>query len=385
MAPTRIQTRAVERFQCLGGECPDTCCQGWGMQLTRETVALYQKEAPELMDAVTSGEAEFIMRRDPQTDQCVKLEGGWCGIHRARGDRFLGDACHFFPRITRALGETVHTTAAISCPETARLMLYSEDGFATTDREDIRAPYSLKDYLPEGMSAEQALAIHDAFLDVAGDPSRSPQRNLMCIGAIARAIALQPVAAWADAVPLYAMLAEGRLPAPQPVATDIFNLVHATHGLAMATAAPRARLLSLIHAMADSVGASFDAAGNLQLAPDAAQRAIKCIHHMQAQEPVLGTVLRRYLQAQVSQAFLPFAGFGATLVDRATILGVRFATIRLGLATLGLEPAPNEVAELVATLARFTDHLGDPTLSLRIYEETGWVREARLRALVGDA
>src|ERR1043165_3275808 len=115
MNPTRIQTNAVARFSCLGADCPDTCCGGWGMQLTQETLEKYKQEAPELVDAVTSGEAELIMRRDPVTDTCVKFEQGWCSIHRDYGDAFLGDACHFFPRITRALGATILTTATLSC------------------------------------------------------------------------------------------------------------------------------------------------------------------------------------------------------------------------------------------------------------------------------
>ena len=107
MTPTRLQTQAVAQFSCLGGECPDTCCQGWGMQLTAETVAKYKAEAPELMDAVSTGEAEFIMKRDPVTDTCVKFEGGWCGIHRDYGEAFLGDACQFSPAFRVRLGRSL--------------------------------------------------------------------------------------------------------------------------------------------------------------------------------------------------------------------------------------------------------------------------------------
>ena len=80
--PHNIKTYAfVEKFQCLGDKCEDTCCKGWGMQLDPVRKKLYEKEAPELMDAVTSGEAELIMKRDPETDYCVKFDDGWCSIH----------------------------------------------------------------------------------------------------------------------------------------------------------------------------------------------------------------------------------------------------------------------------------------------------------------
>jgi len=169
MNPTHMQTKAVEQFTCLGGECPDTCCKGWGMQLTKETVDKYTREAPELMEAVSTGEAEFIMRRDPVTDYCVKFDAGWCGIHRDYGEDFLGDACHFYPRVTRALGGTIITTAALSCPETARLMLYGDDTLAMGARSEMRTPFSLRNVLPEHLNEDAALAIHQQFLDVAGD------------------------------------------------------------------------------------------------------------------------------------------------------------------------------------------------------------------------
>lgn len=207
MNPTRIQTHAVSRFSCLGPECPDTCCKGWGMQLTAETIESYKARAPELLDAVTSGEAEFVMKRDPETDHCVKFDAGWCGIHRDYGTDFLGDACHFFPRITRALGSTIVTTASLSCPEMARLMLTEgSDVFGHTAREQMRDPFSLKNYLPEGMSEDVAIRIHERFLTMALDETISPERALMRVGTVARALAMQPMSSWADAVELYATL-----------------------------------------------------------------------------------------------------------------------------------------------------------------------------------
>ena len=382
MSPTRLQTQAVEKFSCLGADCPDTCCKGWGMQLTTETVAKYRAEAPELLEAVTSGEAEFIMKRDPVSDQCVKFDQGWCGIHRAYGEEFLGDACHFFPRITRALGTTVITSAALSCPETARLMLYTDDGLALGPRSEMRVPYSLRNYLPAEISDEQALVIHAAFLALVGDETVSAGQGLMRVSAVARAIEMQPMNAWADAVPLYAMMADSRIPAAEDAPADLFNLVHALRGLVMASPAPRARLTDRITAIADALGMTFDVAGGLSLAPDASERGVRVLAHLRAQSAALEPVMRRYVQAQLSQALFPFAGFGGTLSERVTIMGVRFAQTRLLLATLPTTPSEAELIGVIQTLSRFNDHLADPTLSLQIFQETGWIRESRLRAIV---
>jgi hypothetical protein len=39
---------------------------------------------------------------------------------------------------------------------------------------------------------------------------------------------------------------------------------------------------------------------------------------------------------------------------------------------------------VIQSLARFLDHLADPTFSLMAYEEAGWHKEGRLRGLIGD-
>lgn len=98
-------------------------------------------------------------------------------------------------------------------------------------------------------------------------------------------------------------------------------------------------------------------------------------------------IFRRWIAAQRAVALFPFGGFGETLSDRVTILGVRFATLKLALMSAcqmkGGLIVEDEVVRVIQSLARFLDHLADPALSMQIYTETGWVREPRLRALVG--
>lgn len=379
------QLRAVAAFTCLGDRCEDTCCQGWGMQLNREHVAKYNAEAPELLDAVTSGEAEHIMKRDPATDYCVKFEGGWCGIQRQYGADFLGDACFFFPRITRAFGEQVLTGAALSCPEAARLMLLQDDGFGWVPRDAGRLPFSLKDYAPAAMPAADAFAVHDLFLREAGNEAYSAEMNMMRLSAIAQALEHQPPAQWMQAAGFYARMAEGRVPAAEAVATDPFNLAHALVGLVgAATTGHRPRLQQTIDTLLDALGMQVQGV-EVQLAPDAAQRFLRLLARWR-QLPDLQPVMRRYLQAQMSVACFPFAGLGHALAERIAIIGVRFATVKLALMAeahkQGGMPDDASIVRVVQSLSRFLDHLADPTFSLRIYQEAGWTREPRLRGLL---
>jgi len=244
------------------------------MQLSAETVQKFEREAPELLPAVDSGEAEFIMKRDPATDFCVKFDAGWCSIHRDYGPEFLGDACHFYPRVTRALNDTVVTSMALSCPEGARSMLFGDAPFAFTAREEIRTPFTLTNYLSDGND------------------------------------------------------------------------------------------------------------------PDAAAQAHR-LHGWRHVAPAMQPVLTRYLQAQISQALFPYAGLGNSLMERVTVIAIRVATFKMALMAhvvkTGQAPTVDDAVHIAYTLSRFMDHLADATLSMAIYTETGWVREARLRALLGDA
>jgi hypothetical protein len=352
------------------------------MQLTEQTVEKYRQEAPELLQDVVGDTQNFVMRRDEQTNRCVRFSDGLCGIHRDYGEAFLGDACRFYPRITRALGSMVITSAALSCPEAARLMLTQPDSFALTAREEIEVPFSLKNYLPDGIEETQALAIHAQFMDEAGREDITPDQALMRISTVARALQRLPVASWPDAVPMYFEMADGRIPAPEAHPNDVFNLLHATYGLMSASQTNAGRLRAIIDALAEAMGMQFQADGSVRLEADATARCLKVIAHMRQQANEIQSLVRRYLQAQLSQALLPFSGAGATLEERVTMIGVRFATVRLLLASLPLGAANETMIALIQSYSRMADHLADATLAIQIYNETGWIREPRLRALL---
>jgi len=362
------------------------------MQLSRDTVALFEREAPQLLDAVDTGEAEFIMKRDPQTDYCVKFDAGWCGIHRDYGSDFLGDACHFYPRVTRAFDDTVTTTLALSCPEAARLMVLGESSLDFGPRDELRVPFTLTNYLPASMPVEDALALHQLFIEQLGKDDAGPERQLMRIMAVARALEMQPQANWLAAARFYLTIADSRLPTPAPHISDPAYLVQALTGLVQASKATDRPVLEAVQVrMREAVGLVADAAGQSGvLAPDALERTVALYARWErGAAAAMQPLLHRYLQAQLSQAGFPFAGLGGSMPERLLIIAVRYATLKLALmAHMQADGSPADDAtnvQIIYTLSRFMDHLADPALSLAIYAETGWAGDARLRALLGDA
>lgn len=385
------QAAFLKDFQCLGDKCEDTCCKGWGMQLTQETVDKYKAEAPELLDAVTTGEAEHIMKRDPETDYCIKFDKGWCGVHATRGTNFLGDACHFFPRVSRQLGERNLMTASLSCPEVVRLALLKENGFAPDETETERLPFSLRDYLPESMDEAQAYDTHRAFLEAVAEEGLSPERAIGRLRTLAESLARVDESSWAQAVPFYWKTADSLARPAEAQPTDPFNLLNALQGLIGASKKTnRPRLDETLADMENALNVTLNwETLGIELSPQSAHAATD----MQAQwdekyAEHFAPVLTRWIQAQLSVNLFPFAGLGEDLASRVTILGVRFATVKLALMSACFvknEAVDDEQAvRIIQSLARFMDHLADPTLSLQIYTETGWVKEPRLRALLGD-
>jgi hypothetical protein len=360
------------------------------MQLSPETVSLYKTKAPELLDSVTSGEAEFIMKRDEKTDYCVQFDKGWCGVQKKYGTEFLGDACHFFPRSTRALGDINVMSMALSCPESARMMLFEENAFVYREADIARLPHSLKNYATDGLSGELAFNVHEMFVEAMGNTLHSAEHLMAMLSSIARGLDVQPLAQWEAATGFYLRTVEGRLLPAEPSAVDMFNLVNALQGLvAAAKATERPRLMAVIDTMCEVMGLTLEWDNlTMMMHQDASERGIRALAHWKKQSDYYQPIVRRYLQAQMRLHLFPFAGLGASLTERVTILGVRFATVRLALicaACKAEEPlTADDVVRVVQPISRFMDHLADPTLSLSIYQETGWVREQRLRALVGD-
>lgn len=359
------------------------------MQLDAPMRERYAREAPELLDAVTEDGGGYIMRRDPQTDRCVRLEEGLCGIHRQYGTEFLGDACHFYPRVTRRLGETVLMTAVPSCPEVSRLALL-EGGMLTLEAGAAeRLPASLKNYLPPELSADAAVVIHTAFLQAPEDMQMPLEHIFARIFTVARSLEALPVASWPEAVPFYLATADARLPAPESRHEDPFNLLHALCGLAVASRKkPPPRLLETVRAMEQALHVHLDwEAVSITTQEDSLAHWLAIKNRWQ-QEWALewGGMLRRWLQLQLSVAMFPFAGLGRTPAERITLIGVRMATFKLALmcaCAMHEGPLPPEEAVRIAqSLSRLLDHLADPSFSFQVYTDAGWLREARMRGLV---
>lgn len=381
----------VSEFICTADKCVDTCCKHWSMQINSDMLELYKKDAPELLAAVEQdADGSFIMRKDKQTSYCVKFDDGKCGIQISHGEKFLGDACYFYPRITRAVGDSNIMSATMSCPEIARIALYGEQPFALEETEFSRLPQEIKNVLPDVLSPEDALSIHAVFIAATQDESASAERIFFRINSVSRSLQRLEKKDWARAVSMYFRLADESLPSPETNINDPFNLLHSLCGLVVASKkSVSPRLQQTISEIEQALHVTLDWKNILINTSDESLVAYNNLHKLWQNEmqEVYAPLLKRWLAAQLSSAFYPFSGLGNTLSARATIIGVRLAILRLALASAyGINKGilyQDDVVRVVQSLSRFLEHLANPSFSLEIYGETGWDRESRMLGLLG--
>ncbi len=130
--------RYMTRFHCIGGDCEDTCCASWGIELSEAAhsrLSRWLSDAPERLEAAVltypatyqrPGRHGRLKMRPDST--CHFLgEGGLCQAHEALGEQALPRTCASYPRSLGVWGEDRELSGFLSCPEVAREVLLRDD------------------------------------------------------------------------------------------------------------------------------------------------------------------------------------------------------------------------------------------------------------------
>ena len=125
-----------DRFQCLAGRCPDSCCQEWEIQVDPETADRYRTLPGALGDRLR----QVMETRDGDTVLTIQdgrcpiwRRDGLCAIQAELGEGALCRTCREFPRLTHDYGDFQEQQLELSCPEAARWILGAE-----TSRQVVR-------------------------------------------------------------------------------------------------------------------------------------------------------------------------------------------------------------------------------------------------------
>lgn len=152
-----------DRFRCLAGRCPDSCCREWEVQVDADSAASYRALPGTLGDCLRrclrdeDGETYLTIadRRCP-----MWRADGLCRIQAELGEAALCKTCREFPRLTHNYGDFVELGLELSCPEAARLIL-NEPAVLVTDElpGSGEAEYDVEAMTVLKASREQALEL----------------------------------------------------------------------------------------------------------------------------------------------------------------------------------------------------------------------------------
>ena len=114
-------------FHCIGGSCEATCCKGWKIQIDDDSLKRYKKIkgpfARKIKEGILWKESCFQLK----DQRCAMLnEDGWCDLQIAMGESALCKTCKTFPRHQEDFGILQEKMLSLSCPEAARLILFSQ-------------------------------------------------------------------------------------------------------------------------------------------------------------------------------------------------------------------------------------------------------------------
>lgn len=160
-----------DRFRCIAGDCPDSCCKEWDVQVDDVSANFYRSLAGDLGDRLR----EVLHTEDGETVMTI-IDGrcpmwrtdGLCRIQAELGESALCKTCREFPRLTHDYGDFVELGLELSCPEAAKFILNAgRPGIITTEADGCEEP----EYDMDAM--EILKATRETALDILFDPCRS--------------------------------------------------------------------------------------------------------------------------------------------------------------------------------------------------------------------
>lgn len=114
-----------EKFRCIGGCCPDTCCAGWEVDVDEESSAYYRSVEGEFGDILRAhireedGDCFFPLTKE---GRCPFLRKDLlCEMYIQLGEESLCQTCTEYPRYFMDIGNYEQIDMSLSCMELGRI------------------------------------------------------------------------------------------------------------------------------------------------------------------------------------------------------------------------------------------------------------------------
>lgn len=135
--------RAVEEFSCIGGDCENTCCQSWKVNLTKRDYVVWHNLAKKhpsehklFEQYVIKEDSEYAsLVFDEKTGSCpFHGDDGLCRVQKNLGLEALPSTCRTFPKVYNVEKNSIQASASLGCPEYVRNVLADD---AATDIVEV--------------------------------------------------------------------------------------------------------------------------------------------------------------------------------------------------------------------------------------------------------
>lgn len=146
----------MQRFQCIGGACEDTCCSFWKVSVDKRTYTNYMnipdrkwrqrfKEKIKKTTIDVTDHNHAVLGLKASDGSCTMLlDDGLCSIQADLGEEYLCSTCATYPRVVNEVDGVQEVSASPSCPEAARMILLEPKGISFQEVEPLLAKNILK-------------------------------------------------------------------------------------------------------------------------------------------------------------------------------------------------------------------------------------------------
>lgn len=140
-------------FRCIAGDCTDTCCAGWEVDVDAVSYQYYKKvkgafgkRLKEVMVQGEDGGCTFTLNHG----RCPFLNNAnLCDLYTALGEEQLCETCAEFPRFINEYGNIREIGLAPSCKTAGELMFAYDKKLTFTVEENGEMPTSYNDIDPQ--------------------------------------------------------------------------------------------------------------------------------------------------------------------------------------------------------------------------------------------
>lgn len=172
-----------ESFSCIAGQCEDTCCAGWEIDIDDASYEYYMQLPGKPGDRIRAAIKEYQQEDEDIYEshgfilqegmRCPFLnENNLCDIILELGEDAICDVCTYTPRNFLEYGNAREISISPSCAEAGRLILGSSRRVELVERE-CDEELELEESAEELMLAEKIRTARDRAIELLQNRSRS--------------------------------------------------------------------------------------------------------------------------------------------------------------------------------------------------------------------